>query len=201
MTAQRRLTIVVSAVLVIGFGLELRRGAAGDEVALLALGALPDSGALHGEYWRLFTYSLLHLTPLHLASNLAALLWVGGIVERRLSRTSFVLTYVGAVLAGGLAILMMHFRHPDPGSSIGASAGIFGLMTAALVLMHRPDAVEMFGADRGVEVALWSIVAAGLAMSALPGVSMAGHLGGAFAGAAGGTVGRLNGRWSLVAGR
>jgi len=196
MTAPRRLTMVVSAVLVISFALELRRGAAGDEMALIPLGALPDSGALHGEYWRLFTYSLLHLTPLHLASNLAALLWVGGIVERRLSRMSFVLTYVGAVLAGGLAILIVHLRHPDPGSSIGASAGIFGLVTAALVLMHRPDAVEMFGANRRVEVALWSIVAAGLAMSALPGVSMAGHVGGAIGGAIGGSVARLNGAFS-----
>ena len=191
---ERRLTIVLSAMLVISFAIEVRRGAAGNEMALLALGALPDSGALHGEYWRLFTYSLLHLTPLHLVSNLAALLWVGGVVERRLSRTSFLLTYVWAVLAGGLAIVFIHLRHPALGSSIGASAGIFGLIIAALVLMHRPDAVELYGGDRRVEVALWSIVAVGLAMSALPGVSMAGHLGGAFGGAAGGSVGRLKGR-------
>ena len=191
MKGERRLTVVMSAVLVISFAFEVRRGAVGSEPALLGLGALPDSGTLRGEYWRLFTYSLLQLTPLHLFSNLAALLWVGGIVERRLTRIAFLATYAGGVFAGGFAILMVHLRQPASGSSVGASAGIFGLIAASLVLMHRPDAVEMFGAHRRVELALWSIAAAGLAISALPGVSMAGHIGGAVGGAVGGSLGRF----------
>ena len=66
-------TIVLIVALVTVFGIEVVSHTMGDESALLKLGALPTNGQLHAEYWRLLTYSFLHLTPLHLLLNVVAL--------------------------------------------------------------------------------------------------------------------------------
>ncbi len=47
------------------FFLELTRGAVGNDARLLGLGALPDSGQIHHEYWRLITFGFLHGTLIH----------------------------------------------------------------------------------------------------------------------------------------
>src|SRR5262245_28003651 len=65
------------ALLIGAFLYELACGAVGNQNALLVLGALPGTGDLHGEGWRLITYALLHLTALHLVLNAATLWWVG----------------------------------------------------------------------------------------------------------------------------
>src|SRR5204862_2085498 len=53
-------TIALILALLGVFGLELATHSAGNDAALLKLGALPDSGELHGQYWRIATYSFLH---------------------------------------------------------------------------------------------------------------------------------------------
>jgi membrane associated rhomboid family serine protease len=113
---------------------------------------------------------------------------VGNIVERRLGATRLLTTYFGSVVAVGVAIVVMRSSHPRPGSSVGASGGIFALLVCALILLHRRDAAA-FGQDRAVRMWLWIILAAGLAASLLPGVSLTGH-------AVGGAVGLIAG-WAL----
>ena len=61
-------TVLVAALFVV-FGIELASRSVGNETLLLKLGALPDDGELHGEYWRLATYSFLHLNGTHLLVN------------------------------------------------------------------------------------------------------------------------------------
>jgi membrane associated rhomboid family serine protease len=75
---------------------------------------------------------------------------------------------------------------------VGASAGIFGLIGAALVLMYRPDAVKIAGGSWQARLALWTIAVAGLAASLAPGVSMAGHVGGLLPGLVAGWSVRLD---------
>jgi hypothetical protein len=50
-------TMVLVAALLIVFGIELGSHTVGNETLLRKLGALPDDAELHGEYWRLATYS------------------------------------------------------------------------------------------------------------------------------------------------
>jgi len=170
-------TFGILLALVATFALEGAKGAIGDEVALLGMGALPNDGALHGEYWRLIAYSALHLNYVHLVLNLALLWWVGNIVERRVGSTGLGIAYLTSVLVAGSAIILIDMGHPRPGSSVGASGGIFGLVACALVLLHRKDA-SAFGQSKTVRVWLWVVVCAGFGASVLPGVSLTGHAGG-----------------------
>src|SRR5205809_5027590 len=174
-------TIVLIVALVTVFGIEVVSHTMGDESALLKLGALPTNGQLHAEYWRLLTYSFLHLTPLHLLLNVVALWWTGRIVERRLGTLRAATIYSASVILSGSAILLIRSLYPHSGSAIGASGGLFGLLGAALVLVYRRDA-ERFGQGRRLRVALWLCLLFGLGISFVPDVSLSGHLGGLVAG-------------------
>ena len=48
-------TIILVAALLAAFGIELASHSVGNEALLLKLGALPDNGELHSQYWRLAT--------------------------------------------------------------------------------------------------------------------------------------------------
>jgi membrane associated rhomboid family serine protease len=174
-------TMLLVVLLVSVYAVEGARGAIGDEIALLRMGALPNDGALHGEWWRLLTYSLLHLDLVHIGLNTALLWWVGSVVERRIPRGAFAAVYVGAALAAGGVITVLRAAHPKPGSSLGASGAILGLVGCALVLTHRADAAR-FGQARAVRLALWAIVVVSLGASLVQGVSLAGHAAGLIAG-------------------
>lgn len=180
-------TALVLTVLVAAFGVELARGAVGNEVALLRMGALPNGGSLGHQYWRLITYSVLHLNYLHLALNLALLWWVGNIVERRIGSAALSAAYLASVVSAGVAIWLARMSSPHPGSSVGASGGIFGLLACALVLLHRPDG-KRFGQSVRARLLLWLILCVGLGISFLPGVSFAGHAGGLLAGLLAGSL-------------
>ena len=80
----RTATLVLAAVLVGVFLYEVSVGAAGSEHALVPLGALRTRGWSAADWWRVVTFSFLHVNALHLALNTAGLLWLGGVVERRL---------------------------------------------------------------------------------------------------------------------
>lgn len=178
---RRVATTVLLGILLAMFALEVARGAVGDEVALLRMGALPNDGALGGEYWRLVTYSLLHLNPMHILMNAALLWWVGYVVERRIPRAAFAAVYAGASLASGAMITVARMAHPRAGASLGASGGLFGLVGCALVLSYRRDAAA-FGQGRSLRMALWAVAIVGLAASLIQGVSLSGHGGGLAAG-------------------
>src|SRR5712691_1432829 len=86
----RFVPIVLALVLLAAFVAEIALGAAGNERALVPLGALITRGWSSTDWWRVVTFSFLHLNWLHLALNTAGLLWLGRIVERRVGRARFV---------------------------------------------------------------------------------------------------------------
>ena len=176
-----RATRALAVILLIVFAVEAAIGAAGDDAALLRFGALPDDGRLGHEYWRLITYSFLHLTSIHLLLNLFLLWWVGSIVERRIGGLLMCAAYFLAVIISGVSIVVAHLNAPRPGSSMGASGGVFGLLACALILLRRRDAAH-FTASTRVQLWLWIVLLAGLGASLLPGVSLAGHVGGLIGG-------------------
>jgi hypothetical protein len=49
-------TITLVVALLVVFVIELATHSVGNEACLLKLGALPDNGALDGQYWRVATY-------------------------------------------------------------------------------------------------------------------------------------------------
>lgn len=161
------------------FAVELATGAVGDDARLLGLGALPDSGALHYQFWRFLTFGFLHGDVTHILLNSGLLLLAGPAVERRAGVRWVPIIFLAASVASGIGILGKHELWPSQGVSVGASGGMFGLLAAALVLAFRADTGPSLG-----RTALVIALVVGLAYSTLPGISMIGHLIGIAVGAA-----------------
>jgi membrane associated rhomboid family serine protease/Zn-finger nucleic acid-binding protein len=121
-------------VLAVGFMLELLEKA--ELWAQPGLWMLVPREVLGGQHaWTLLTHGFLHGGWLHLLSNLYFLWIFGDNVEDRLGKRQFVILYVAALVAGGLAHALAnpHSRAP----MLGASGAIAGLMGAYLVLFPR----------------------------------------------------------------
>ena len=153
------------------FLVELATGAIRNDARLLQLGALPDSGEIGHEYWRLITFGFLHWDFTHLLLNSILLIILGPIVERHVGTAWLLLVFLTTSVASGAGILFKHQVWPSQGVSLGASGGLFGLLGAAFVLAFRVPAQTTFARMR-----LIIVLAVGLTYSVLPGVSMIGHI-------------------------
>ena len=98
-----------------------------------------------GEYWRLWTVTLLHGSPgpgflgpslLHLGFNMYALYLTGPIVERWYGGLRFLVFYLACAAGGSVASFVFGGDVPSVGAS-GAIFGLFGLLFAAN-RVHRP---------------------------------------------------------------
>src|SRR6266403_5239320 len=134
---QNRGTIVLILAITVGFGIEIATNSVGNDDALLKLGALPDNGQLHGEVWRIATYSFLHFNWLHLLLNVGLLFWIGRIVEKQIGIGQAALIYFVSVVSSAIVILLVHYLHPKVGATVGASGGLFGLLGGSLVIAYR----------------------------------------------------------------
>jgi len=189
MITNRRWTIALVLVLLGIFGLELATHSVGNDDALLKLGALPDNGELQGQYWRLATYSFLHFNGVHLLVNASLLFWIGGMLERRMGASLTGAIYLCSVLSSALMILLVHSWHPKIGATVGASGGMFGLVGATLLISYRD--MGFIGQASRLRTWLWLVLLIGLAVSFLPEISMAGHVGGLIGGLLAASFARL----------
>ncbi|NUO55479.1 MAG: rhomboid family intramembrane serine protease [Hamadaea sp.] len=124
-----------------------------------------------GESYRFLTSMFLHAGLLHLAMNMWALWVVGRVVEQALGPWRYLALYLVAGLGGGLAIYL--FNGPYP--TVGASGAIFGLFAALFILLRR--------VGRDASQLLVLIVINVVFTLTIPGISIAGHLGGLVTGA------------------
>ena len=170
--------IVLALLLLAVFIGEIVAGAAGSERALVPLGALITRGWSSRDWWRVVTFSFLHLTWFHLALNTAGLLWLGRIVERRRGRRTTVTVFIVGGITSGIAGMLLGPLLPTTGVAVGASGAVCGLLAAAAIIAFRREA------DRRLRLPLMICLVAVIATSLLPGVSLAGHIGGLVGGAA-----------------
>lgn len=91
-----------------------------------------------GEYWRLWTVTLLHGDLLHLLFNMYALFLAGPIIERWYGRLRFLVFYLVLAAAGSTASFVFGGDVPAVGAS-GAIFGLFGMLLAAGRLHHPVD--------------------------------------------------------------
>jgi membrane associated rhomboid family serine protease len=142
-----------------------------------------------GFVWELLTFQLLHAGPGHLLFNMLWLYFLGPIIEPMLGKRRFVTLYLASGVAGGLAFLLMQRIGAayGPGATlVGASAGIFGVMAAAVCVAPRLAIRFWFPP---VAIPLWVLFVASVVLALLTirtgGWNSGGevaHLGGAFAG-------------------
>jgi rhomboid protease GluP len=83
------------------------------------------------QYWRLVTAGFLHGSILHIAFNSYALFVLGTQVEEVFATPRFLVIYFVSTVAGFLLSATV-----NPGLSIGASAGIMGLIGAMVAFGH-----------------------------------------------------------------
>jgi membrane associated rhomboid family serine protease len=131
------------------------------------------AGVAHGGYYRLLTSMFLHFGIVHLLMNMWALWVLGRILEAALGPLRFLALYLVAGLGGSVAVY--YFSDPH-GLSAGASGAIFGLFGALIVVLRR--------LGRSTASVLPILLVNLVFTFAVPGISIAAHLGGLVTGAA-----------------
>ncbi len=91
-----------------------------------------------GEFWRLWSVTLLHGDLLHLAFNMYALFLTGTIVERWYGSIRFLVFYLATAAAASTASFVFGGDVPSVGAS-GAVFGMVGILVAAGRLHHPVD--------------------------------------------------------------
>ena len=131
-----------------------------------------------GEYWRLWTVTLLHGDLLHLLFNMYALWLTGPIVERWYGRSRFLAFYLACAAGGSAASFVFGGDVPAVGAS-GAIFGLFGILLAAGRLHHPVDRQS-----RALVGQLGMLILINLAFGFASGgqIDNAAHLGGLVAG-------------------
>ena len=84
-----------------------------------------------GQQWRLLTNIFIHAGIIHLLFNMYALIFVGGLLERRMGRHKFLVTYLVTGVMASLASVSFN----EGNVSIGASGAIFGMYGLFLALL------------------------------------------------------------------
>ncbi len=109
-----------------------------DGQAIYDLLQLDKPAVAAGEYWRLWSVTLLHGDLLHLGFNMYALYLAGSIVERWYGSVRFLIFYLACAAAGSTASFVFGGDIPSVGAS-GAIFGLFGILVTASWLHHPVD--------------------------------------------------------------
>jgi membrane associated rhomboid family serine protease len=125
-----------------------------------------------GQWWRIFTTSIVHAGLLHLFFNMVLLWIVGKLLEPGAGPVRFGLIYVVSVAAGSAAALI---AQPHV-AAVGASGGVFGVAAAATIVMQR-QGVRFWDTGFG------PLLVINLVLDYFtPQISIAAHIGGAIGG-------------------
>jgi rhomboid protease GluP len=177
-------TFVLMFAILVGFALEVARGAWTKPERLALMGAIVPEYVKAGEYWRLLTAMFLHGdgtvkgTLLHLAMNLFALFQLGSLYEIMFGTRRFVLVYFLTGLAASIASVL-HIT----GSSVGASGAIFGILGAFIFSVWRSPRWRHDRIARSIvkQCLFWMVANIVIGLN-VPQIDNAAHIGGLVAG-------------------
>lgn len=124
----------------------------------------------HGQYVRLIGSGFLHYGPIHLLLNMFALYVVGRSIEPVLGRARYLVVYLVALLGGSAAVMVFARDSLTAGASC-AVYGLFGAITVVLIRVRQNPNQMLILIGINVFISF-----------SLPGISLAGHLGGLAAG-------------------
>jgi membrane associated rhomboid family serine protease len=146
----------------------------------------------HGQIWRFLTFQFLHENLQHIFFNMLALYFFGPLVEQYLGPRRFLPFYLLSGIggaAGYILLLNLHLLIGNPYIPlIGASAGIFGVLIAAVKIAPNTQVMLIFPPiPMKLKTLAWVMlaIAAYTVLSKGPNAGgEAAHLGGAALGAA-----------------
>jgi membrane associated rhomboid family serine protease len=139
------MTLLLIALNVLAFAVEaLNPNSLIDAFALWPL-RVEGSGAPAFHIWQLLTYSALHASVTHLAFNMLGLFMFGNEVERVVGGRRMLALYVTSVACGGIVQTLTTLSTTgDAYPTIGASAGVFGVLIAYAMMFPRRRVVLLF---------------------------------------------------------
>ncbi|SEJ44018.1 rhomboid family intramembrane serine protease [Paraburkholderia diazotrophica] len=139
------MTLLLIALNVLAFAVEaLNPNSLIDAFALWPLNTV-GSGAPAFHTWQLLSYSALHASATHLAFNMLGLFMFGNEVERMLGGRRMLALYVTSVACGGVVQTLTTLSMTgDAYPTIGASAGVFGVLIAYAMMFPRRRVVLLF---------------------------------------------------------
>jgi rhomboid protease GluP len=142
-----------------------------DGRVLLAFGAKHRQLILEGEWWRLITAGFLHGGMWHILMNSYALFIVGGQVEQEYGTNRYLVIYLVSNFTGFLASFYW-----TPALSVGASAGVFGLIGAMIALGMREK--SRYGSAMQSQYLMWAALNFVIGIFGGFAIDNAAHLGG-----------------------
>jgi rhomboid protease GluP len=148
-----------------GGGLEL------DGQTLALFGAKWVPGILAGQWWRFITAGFLHGGIMHILMNTWVLFDLGAQVEETYGGSRYIVLYLVSTVTGFLASFYW-----SPTLSIGASAGLCGLIGAMIALGVRDR--SSFGAGMRRHYIQWAIYILMIGLLPFFAVDNAAHIGG-----------------------
>jgi len=142
-----------------------------DLQTLYQFGAKFRRSILQGDWWRLVTAGFLHGGLMHIAMNSWVLFDLGAQVDEIYGTSRFVVFYILSTIGGFAAS-----TYWSPAPSVGASAGLFGLI-GVMIALGISNQTSVGAAIRGMYIR-WAIY--GLLFGLLPyfRVDNAAHIGG-----------------------
>jgi len=123
---------IVAAYSLIFVAMIFGKGAISETSTLVAWGGNIGPRTTNGEWWRLGSTLLVHVSLLHLLADTAGLLQVGLVVERMVGRLAYALVFLAAGAMAGLASLTIQPVSVHTGAA-GAIFGVYGLLAASLL--------------------------------------------------------------------
>jgi membrane associated rhomboid family serine protease len=104
----------------------------GDKESIQAAG-LVKSEVWHGQWWRLLTCTLMHVSFMHFWMNFLALLQFTRIIEQTIERAFIPVVFLISGVCGSVFSLLLYPHTTSVGAS-GGLMGLFGFMTVAVLL-------------------------------------------------------------------
>ncbi|HEV3237821.1 MAG TPA: rhomboid family intramembrane serine protease [Gemmataceae bacterium] len=140
-------------------------------------GAVNGANLVNGQWWRLITCCFVHIGLLHLGVNMLALYRAGPLIEQMWGHLRFFWIYLLSGLGG--SCLALRLSSNGIAGASGALCGIFAALALWIVLFRKslpPQLLSSWYRVLGINLVLIVFI------SLMPGVSGAGHLGGAVVG-------------------
>lgn len=145
---------------VINYVILTKTGDINDADFMIQRGVIYVNGIVENkEYYRLFTSTILHFSPAHLAVNMVSLYCIGNYVESHLGHGKFLALYLIASVGSAVVSFCNIYASGLQTVEAGASGAIYGVVGAllAIVICHRGhfesiSAVELIGL---IAITLW----------------------------------------------
>jgi rhomboid protease GluP len=128
-----------------------------DGKTLFDFGAKYGPAIRAGQWWRLITAGFLHGGLFHIAMNSWVLYDLGAQIEENFGTPRYLLIYLVATVTGFYGSYIW-----NPGLSIGASAGIFGLIGAMIALGLKDG--SSYGRAMSSHYTRWAAIMIGLGL-------------------------------------